>query len=78
MAITVDGGQNARMLKGVHRDPFDEMLIAQSQAHNPALIANDRKLAVRCQCNLVTCDEILLLLNWLIIDLSSTLRNLKI
>ena len=41
LAITVDDSQRAGLLDGDHRDPFDRMLIAQSQSRNLVLITND-------------------------------------
>ena len=41
LAITVDDSQRAGLLAGKHRDPFDRMLIAQSQSHNLVLITHD-------------------------------------
>jgi PIN domain nuclease of toxin-antitoxin system len=39
--ITVDHAQRAGSLPGGHRDPFDRMLIAQSQAENVPVVSND-------------------------------------
>lgn len=39
--ITLDHGQRAGALPGKHRDPFDRMLIAQSQAQNLVLVSNE-------------------------------------
>ena len=39
--ITVDQGQRAGALPGKHKDPFDRMLIAQSQAQNLVLVSNE-------------------------------------
>ena len=39
--ITIDHAQRAGSLPGEHRDPFDRMLIAQSQAENLPLVSND-------------------------------------
>jgi PIN domain nuclease of toxin-antitoxin system len=39
--ITVDHAQRAGSLPGAHRDPFDRMLIAQSQAENLPLVSSD-------------------------------------
>jgi len=39
--VTVDHAQRAGALPGAHRDPFDRMLIAQSQAENLPLVSND-------------------------------------
>jgi len=42
LAISVDHAQTAGNLPGPHRDPFDRMLIAQSQAERMALISNEK------------------------------------
>lgn len=39
--ITVDHAQRAGSLPGGHRDPFDRMLIAQSQAENLPVVSSD-------------------------------------
>jgi len=39
--ITIDHAQRAGSLSGPHADPFDRMLIAQSQAENLALVSNE-------------------------------------
>ena len=41
LPITLDHGQRAGNLPGVHRDPFDRMLIAQAQAENLVLVSNE-------------------------------------
>jgi PIN domain nuclease of toxin-antitoxin system len=41
LEITLDHGQRAGALPGRHRDPFDRMLIAQSQAQNLVLVSNE-------------------------------------
>jgi PIN domain nuclease of toxin-antitoxin system len=41
LAISLDDGQRAGALAGHHRDPFDRMLIAQSKAHDLALVSNE-------------------------------------
>jgi PIN domain nuclease of toxin-antitoxin system len=41
LEITLDHGQRAGALPGKHRDPFDRMLIAQSQAQNLVLVSNE-------------------------------------
>ncbi len=43
LEITVDDGQKAGLLVGIHRDPFDRMLIAQSQSRNLTLVSDDSK-----------------------------------
>lgn len=44
LVITVEDGQRAGALGGVHRDPFDKMLIAQSHSCNLVMITNDRAI----------------------------------
>lgn len=39
--ITLEHGERAGALGGAHRDPFDRMLAAQSQAENLPLVTND-------------------------------------
>ncbi len=41
LSITTDHALRAGSLPGPHRDPFDRMLIAQSQAENIPLISNE-------------------------------------
>ena len=41
LAITVEHGQRARLLPGDHRNPFDRMLMAQSQAENIPIVSNE-------------------------------------
>lgn len=41
LEITLDHGQRAGALPGRHKDPFDRMLIAQSQAQNLVLVSNE-------------------------------------
>jgi PIN domain nuclease of toxin-antitoxin system len=41
LPITIDHAQRAGSLPGPHRDPFDRMLIAQSQAEDLPLITID-------------------------------------
>jgi PIN domain nuclease of toxin-antitoxin system len=41
LEITLEQGQHAGALPGNHRDPFDRMLIAQSQAQNLVLVSNE-------------------------------------
>ena len=40
--ITADHAVRAGLLSGDHKDPFDRMLIAQSQAENIPLISNEK------------------------------------
>lgn len=40
--ITIDHAQRAGALPGPHRDPFDRMLIAQSQAENLPIISIEK------------------------------------
>jgi PIN domain nuclease of toxin-antitoxin system len=39
--VSIDHAERAGTLPGVHRDPFDRMLIAQAQAENLRLISNE-------------------------------------
>jgi PIN domain nuclease of toxin-antitoxin system len=39
--ITIGHAQRAGSLPGTHRDPFDRMLIAQSQAENVPVVSSD-------------------------------------
>jgi PIN domain nuclease of toxin-antitoxin system len=39
--ITLEQGQRAGALPGKHKDPFDRMLIAQSQVQNLVLVSNE-------------------------------------
>ncbi|HEU0051947.1 MAG TPA: type II toxin-antitoxin system VapC family toxin [Longimicrobium sp.] len=41
LSISVEHGQRAGLLAGEHRDPFDRMLVAQSQAENMVLVSNE-------------------------------------
>jgi len=41
LSISLDHAVRAGQLPGPHRDPFDRMLIAQSQAENVPLISNE-------------------------------------
>ncbi len=41
LAISAEHGIRAGLLPGPHKDPFDRMLIAQSQAENLPLITNE-------------------------------------
>ena len=42
LAITVDDAERAGRLPGLHRDPFDRMLIAQALARNLVIASRDR------------------------------------
>jgi len=44
LAISVDHAIRAGLLPGPHKDPFDRMLIAQSQAENVPILSNDKAL----------------------------------
>ena len=44
LAISVDHAVRAGLLPGPHKDPFDRMLIAQSQAENVPILSNDKDL----------------------------------
>jgi len=41
MAISAEHSIRAGLLPGPHKDPFDRMLIAQSQAENAPIISNE-------------------------------------
>ena len=41
LAISAEHGIRAGLLPGPHKDPFDRMLIAQSQAENVPIISNE-------------------------------------
>lgn len=41
LSITSSHAARAGLLPGPHRDPFDRMLIAQSQAENVPIVSND-------------------------------------
>jgi PIN domain nuclease of toxin-antitoxin system len=41
LPISVEHGIRAALLPGPHKDPFDRMLIAQSQAENLPIVSND-------------------------------------
>jgi PIN domain nuclease of toxin-antitoxin system len=41
LPISADHGIRAGLLPGLHKDPFDRMLIAQAQAENVPVISND-------------------------------------
>ena len=41
LSITAEHGIRAGLLPGLHKDPFDRLLIAQSQAENAPIISND-------------------------------------
>lgn len=41
MAISAEHGVRAGLLPGPHKDPFDRMLIAQSQAENLPIVSNE-------------------------------------
>lgn len=42
LGVSIDHAERAGSLRGEHRDPFDRMLIAQSQAENLPLVSNER------------------------------------
>jgi PIN domain nuclease of toxin-antitoxin system len=41
LPITVEHGQRAGLLPGLHKDPFDRMLVAQAQAENMPVVSNE-------------------------------------
>lgn len=51
LAISIEHAVRAGTLPGSHKDPFDRVLIAQSQVENAAMVTRDslfRKYAVQC------------------------------
>jgi PIN domain nuclease of toxin-antitoxin system len=42
LPVSIEDGVRAGLLPGPHRDPFDRMLIAQSQAENVAIVSNEK------------------------------------
>jgi len=44
LPITLFHGEQAGMLPGHHRDPFDRMLIAQAQSEGLVIVTNDEKI----------------------------------
>ena len=44
LAISANHAVRAGLLPGPHKDPFDRMLIAQSQAENVPILSNDKAL----------------------------------
>jgi PIN domain nuclease of toxin-antitoxin system len=42
LSVSMGHAERAGALPGQHRDPFDRMLIAQSQAENLAIVSNER------------------------------------
>lgn len=42
LAISVEDAARAGALAGVHRDPFDRMLVAQAQRHELTLVSNEK------------------------------------
>jgi PIN domain nuclease of toxin-antitoxin system len=41
LPISAEHGIRAGMLPGLHKDPFDRMLIAQAQAENVPIVSNE-------------------------------------
>jgi PIN domain nuclease of toxin-antitoxin system len=41
LSISAEHGIRAGLLPGPHKDPFDRMLIAQSQAENTPIVSNE-------------------------------------
>ncbi len=41
LPVSAEHGIRAGLLRGLHKDPFDRMLIAQSQAENMPIISNE-------------------------------------
>jgi PIN domain nuclease of toxin-antitoxin system len=46
LAVSVRHGQAAGALPGLHRDPFDRMLVAQAMLEDLILVSNERVLDV--------------------------------
>jgi len=44
LPITLFHGEQAGMLPGHHKDPFDRMLIAQAQSEGLVIVTNDEKI----------------------------------
>jgi PIN domain nuclease of toxin-antitoxin system len=42
LPVSAEHGVRAGLLPGPHRDPFDRMLIAQSQAENIVIVSNEK------------------------------------
>ncbi len=42
LPITVNHAQRAGALPGLHKDPFDRMLIAQAHAENVSVVSNEK------------------------------------
>lgn len=42
LPISMHHGQRAGMLPGLHKDPFDRMLIAQAQAEDLPIVSSDK------------------------------------
>ena len=43
LPISIEHAIRAGLLPGFHKDPFDRMLVAQSQAENVSIVSNDGK-----------------------------------
>ena len=41
LAVSVEHGQRAGLMAGVHKDPFDRMLIAQALSENLEMVSNE-------------------------------------
>jgi PIN domain nuclease of toxin-antitoxin system len=41
LSVTAEHGIRAGLLPGPHKDPFDRLLIAQSQAENAPIVSNE-------------------------------------
>lgn len=51
LAISAEHGVRAGLLPGLHRDPFDRMLVAQAQAEGIPIVSNEasfKNYGVRC------------------------------
>jgi len=54
LAISAEHAIRAGLLSGPHKDPFDRMLIAQSQAENMPIISRSHFRELRCEATMVT------------------------
>ena len=53
LPITLFHGEQAGLLPGHHKDPFDRMLVAQAQSEGLVIVTNDEKIT---QYNIRTMD----------------------
>ena len=48
LAVTVEHGQRAGSMVGIHKDPFDRMLIAQALTENIPVVSNEKLFDEYC------------------------------